>query len=170
MRLNGGLPAWCCVARHSARVLRESRLHREQRTVTRLGISIGHSVPNLQTHIFACMAHRTSRRRASEGSFDPTGHADVRAWLARVAAQKGRVPFGWRSHSPNPLHAAARSDNHTPELVAPAINQQPERNGGVSAPFPVVAGAPTRVITSASADGLPLPGRLLRLYVSRCSV
>jgi glutathione S-transferase len=33
---------------------------------------------------------------AAEGGFDITGYGNVRAWLARVAAQKGHVPLGWR--------------------------------------------------------------------------
>jgi len=33
---------------------------------------------------------------ADEGGFDITGYPSVREWLARVAAQKGHVPIGWR--------------------------------------------------------------------------
>jgi glutathione S-transferase len=35
---------------------------------------------------------------AAEGGFDLAGYANVRAWLARVAALKGHVPLGWRPH------------------------------------------------------------------------
>jgi glutathione S-transferase len=37
---------------------------------------------------------------ASEGGFDITGFPRVRAWLARVAAEKGHVPIGWRPQQP----------------------------------------------------------------------